>query len=938
MDPTDRQDQTNGKNTPCKTRIKLKINGPKESQAPKSSPKHEDVDEDILMGNAFDSPCETQQGLANLSNKLAANTPNSSRRRRLKIKGPKEKGVSTSYPKNECSEKNTPDSGRRIKLKINGPSEMRLSMSAPEHKIAGEHTPKDNAPGLPCAAVQQKSANISSEVVTDTPRSSRKRRRACLPGSPMISPRRDSAFSDSSTCKETSKRCKTLDVSLVSPTKQLSSDSSRNSLIPTVRVSHAAGRGNSASTSQPSAKKTSVDAGCSNPSGRVEHQSGFKQPAEVQIRRLGKDSDSENEDDKNRNKKPLKSCHDDSDVSSDDSKRRKGCGSNKAGKLAKEQGNPVSWLLGVPSPFAANEIDDATAQVRTRPPVFVYSFGTSSQNVVSSDDASDADSNAACGLISVSASNIPSTDPSQIKGKWPDRSNAKDLQNSDRLERPRRQSFVDSFLNQDRHPREGTKFPNMAIQGYARACGMPTSAQFAGQRYKIADCEGNKVVMNPIPIAPKISERSNLIPRDVSFPGPSRKELLKNISQTCDGVDSSCTGESPEHYNADRESSPSRGRIGSPGPPNVSREESEGRPGWRNTVLVPAHVITGEETRHAPWVVDARPHELERDGMDREAGYKASSLPTDDTDQEEGYTSSSLPTDRSSDNDSITVEGDVSLGHETEERADASSLVHGTEQTARAVLVQRTEQTAKIVLVPAAEPNRSALQIREDAEPTSDSEDLVNGSSSRQNPPQISKIDGENATSSGNTAEIPIRMKSVPSSRITHGGTGYPVEHASSVPTSEGFPAISMAYPQGVTGPRPRLSISSNESSAGCDCCINEVFKCIMCGLPQRQSQTPQNPYHPPPRSAATKPLPSNIPRSRCQTVLQEADWRNDSTGTATANATPQNRTNEASVETLELQEVEASTVGQPGNSPSSNAQKDVSSSRQASLHHAGSR
>ena len=833
---------------------------------------HKDVDEDIPMGNASDLACMNQQILANPSDGFLAKNPRSGRIT-LKLNGPKEKGVSTTSPKHEYSDKhtpmkNTPDlpreiiqkqigniskeafanakSGRRIRLKINGPKEKGGPTSHLEHDYPGEYTPTGNAPNLPHVTVQQKSVNNSNEFITNTPKSSRKRRRARQFGSRTRAIRRRCAFADTSTYYGASRRSKILDVSLTSPTKQPSLNQYRKPLIPTLRISNAAGGGSSASASQPSADvNTSSDRGCSNQSGSVEPQSGPEQPVESQSRPLGEDSDSENEGGNKNRKRALKNCHDVSDVSSDDSKKRKTRASIKKGKRALEQVDPNAWLLGVPSPFPTNEINCIRVQAKAKAPAVICSFGTSSQQVGDSDSASDAARGSTNGSPSVAAS------------------------------------------------------------------GVASGAAYSAARGSINGCTSNIPTTEPLHMIAAAPDRS-LTPRDISFPGPPRKQLRNKVSNTCDGVDSSCIDEPQERYEADRERSPSRGRVASFRSLNVSRDESEERPGWRNTVLVPAHVITGEETRDRPWVLNARPHVLEMTGRDREEGYKASSLSTD----------------CSSNIDSTSIGEDSSLGYGTEEMRDAPPPVHATEERSDVPpLIQGTEPTADILLVQAAIPLENAQQLEEDIEPVSDIEDLVDGSSSRGDPMPTSEADGASATSPEEIAEDPARRQCAPSLQMVHGRTMFHLPHTSSVPGS-----VSMTFPPGVeawgTLNNLRLrqaSSSSIESCADCDCCVIEAFKCIVCGFPQRQIQTFRSPRHPPPQSATAEQL-------RSQTVSQEADRLKNPTRATTANATPDNRSNEASTETLDLQEFEVLTSGQPGDCNPSQAQKAMSPSRQVSF------
>lgn len=358
--------------------------------------------------------------------------------------------------------------------------------------------------------------------------------------------------------------------------------------------------------------------------------------------------DGHDEDDEDP-KKPLTNDHEDSDVSSDNSEKRlrrwmirkgkRAQGKNiKSGDHSSNENQPVDpvvseelpeedsavsrissvnsaepgqfsrnavdrWFLGVPSPFTGNEIGDATPPELISPSARSEGLPKSSRNAFANDNIL--------------------TDPSQATVMGRSKSNPDILEASKKDSgRPRRNSMVDAYIR-DGHPRVGTKFPNMAIEGYGRACGMPTTAQLhtlAGKRYTFYNENGKRVLMNPLPIPTKISERSNLTPRDTSFPGPSRKQLLADAGSSHNSTKAPSFDKFEITCVAALGNS-SRGREVVVQPSNTAREESEGRPGWRKTVLVQAHVITGENTRHTPWVASVRPLELERSGFAKESGY-----------------------------------------------------------------------------------------------------------------------------------------------------------------------------------------------------------------------------------------------------------------------------------------------------------------------------
>lgn len=262
------------------------------------------------------------------------------------------------------------------------------------------------------------------------------------------------------------------------------------------------------------------------------------------------------------------------------------------------------WFLDVPSPFAANEIVGKTL------PKFTPTSGelpTSSCNNSARD-------------------NVP-TKRSRAGAKGRSKKSAANLQMSNNeSKRPRRRSIADSFLTEG-HPRAGTRFPNMAIEGLGRACGMPTTAQLhtmAGKRYTfLDDNSGQTGIMTPLPLPTKVSERWKLMPRDFWFKGPPRKNrLLVDAESSRDTAKEPSLDKSKVTCVTATEGSPPRGRaVIVLQPSNAAREESEERPGWRKTALVQAHVITGEYTRHTPWVADVRPLELERCGFTKESGY-----------------------------------------------------------------------------------------------------------------------------------------------------------------------------------------------------------------------------------------------------------------------------------------------------------------------------
>ena len=442
-------------------------------------------------------------------------------------------------------------------------------------------------------------------------------------------------------------------------------------LVSKLENSGATTRGNTSSKSPKSGKAHAT----ANSSGRAGgHLSRPTLPSSLSRNPLGAGENDDDDGDEDQ-KKPAANSHEESDVSSDNSeKRRRRCmirngkraptntspGDYNSRKLDPEisdaQEGRDRWYLGYPSPFTCNEINDVDARFlrdgdgRSLDEGDGRSLGEGDgrslregdgrslregdgRSLRDNDERSLCDGNGRslrdnderslcdgdgrslrngdgryslladgeidCNCVSsrnASTSDIIPIDPPQATVRGRSKSNVAETSKKE-PERPRRNSTVDTFMRYG-HPRVGTKFPNMAIEGFGRACGMPTTAQLhtsAGKRYTFLDDNGKKVLMNPLPIPSNISERSNSTPRHASFPGPSRKQLLADSA---------------------------RGReVIAIQPSNAAREESEGRPGWRKTGLVQAHVITGEKTRHPRWVASLRPLKLQRSGCTKESGY-----------------------------------------------------------------------------------------------------------------------------------------------------------------------------------------------------------------------------------------------------------------------------------------------------------------------------
>lgn len=857
-----------------------------------------------------------------------------------------------------------------------------------EQENGNEDVLMRDVPNLPSETLEQTFAKISGKAFKKVQRSGRKRRRACRFPSSTLLPRPESAFI---ICPQTPKRRRTLDIALATPIKRFSTGCSSTSWISTPifaiespaeitlcspefqrtkiysifkpEKSKEITRGSIPSKSK---KSGEADATAKDGSGRTGGSFNFSQltmPSSY-VRNLFGAGDGHDEDDEDP-KKPITNGHEDSDVSSDNSEKRRRRRMIRKGKrvqgtrissgdhsssesqslnpevpeeipdehLAAIRISPESspershdsrndvdrWFLGVPSPFACNEIDDTTAANSISPSARSENLMTPSHNAFANDETS--------------------TDLS--------RSNTANLEMSKKeSERPRRNSLVDTFLA-DGHPRVGTKFPNMAIEGFGRACGMPTTAQLhtlAGKRYTFLDDNGNRVLMNLLPIPTKISERSNLTPRDASFPGPSRKQLLADAESSRNDAKPLSVGGSEVACVTAAGGSPSRGRkrIGVQ-PSNAAREESEGRPGWRKTVLVPAHVITGENTRHTPWVADLRPLELERCGFTKESGYGPF-----------------LESSNGSVADYSTVtEDEFPLVHETE-TANVSVVGEST-MTPRVEGPARTQQpaddTSSIALVDRTRSHGALSQISLDRG-VSD----TGSTQSRANPQPRARINGEIIELDVETRQDlgpnePMIMyrttgqsfegpKVLHIERISDSEPSLPKqpsltlpattsrEHWDSVPirtdaplVSEGrAPAISIGsrrnedgQDQSASAPvhrSPRQSTSSAKSCQFCGCFLFEALRCIMCGLFQKQNTPSPDLLAPSVPDARSEPA---IPFSLLsQTALSQAadsngvmahspdgiewrqvDWNIHGVGSNTVNATPESGTRTTSAATL---------------------------------------
>ncbi|MCJ1461532.1 hypothetical protein MMC07_000129 [Pseudocyphellaria aurata] len=440
----------------------------------------------------------------------------------------------------------------------------------------------------------------------------------------------------------------------------------------------------------------------------------------------GRDEDDEDP------KKPLKNDHDDSDESSDNSEKRRRRRMIRKGKRTQgKQINPGNhngrdsqssdsevreemseehfagrrtalagsperrldsrdavdrWVLGVPSPFTSNEINDATRPNLTPPSAGNEEFPTSSRNFSTHDHIQ--------------------TKRSETTVRGHSQSNPASLEKSKQEpEKPRRNSFVETFIANG-HPRVGTRFPNMALEGFGRACGMPTTAQLrttAGKRYTFFDRSGQKIILNPLPIPTKISERSHSTPRDTSFPGPSRKQLLVDAAHNsakvlCAKVLS--LGQPEATRAAAAGDHPPRGRqIDAIQPTNTAREESERRPGWRKTALVQAHVITGENTCHTPWVASLRPLELERSGFPKESGYGPLPESSNDTADDSSEEDAGVPSvDESTTSSSAEQSADVSM-EEASSIFQSAQHLSDTSSAEAPAIVPSTQQPADVLMV-----------------------------------------------------------------------------------------------------------------------------------------------------------------------------------------------------------------------------------------------
>ena len=708
--------------------------------------------------------------------------------------------------------------------------------------------------------------------------------------------------------------------------------------------------------------------------GRSSFLSRFALPSAF-LRHLSGAGDGHDEDDKDP-KKPITNGHEDSDVSSDNSEKRRRRRMIRKGKRAQRTntssgdhssseshslnpevteerpdehlaairispGNPPErshdsrnavdrWFLGVPSPFACNEIDDTTAANSISLSARSENLKTSSHNASANDEMSTAPS--------------PRNTNLGMSKKEP--------------ERPRRNSLVETFLAEG-HPRIGTKFPNMAIEGFGRACGMPTSAQLrgsGGKRYTYVDDSGQKILMNPQPIPTKISERSNLTPRSASFPGPSRKQLLTDAESSRNDPRSLSVGGSEVACVNAADGSPPRGREPiSIQPSNAAREESEGRPGWRKTVLVPAHVITGEDTGHTPWVADLRPLELERSGFIKESGYGPTLESSNGSVADHStVTEDELPLVRETETANVSVVEESTMTPSAQHSADVPN-VEGPVMIPRAR--QPADETSTIGLIDRTRSLGALSQVSLDRGVWG-----TGSTNSRANPQPRARINGEVIELNDETRqdlgpnESTIIYRPTGLSfegpevlhveRISDPHPSFPKqpsltlpatvskEHWDSVPIRTDAPLVSegraQANPIGcrrndngqdqsgsapVHG-SPRQSTSSAESCQFCGCFLFEALRCVTCGLFQKQD-TPSLDLLPPPMPDARSEPP--IPLSLLsQAALSQAadsngimapspdgiewrriDWKTQSVGSNTVNAAPEIGTRPTSTATL---------------------------------------
>lgn len=166
------------------------------------------------------------------------------------------------------------------------------------------------------------------------------------------------------------------------------------------------------------------------------------------------------------------------------------------------------------------------------------------------------------------------------------------------------------------HPREGTPYPSIALEGAGRQSSMPTLAEFDG-KLMARVAPGVDRFLGPIDTIPigRVSEASESPSRNAAIPGPSgRQRHSAERPLSC----------SAKHDLNDTTTEDHRGRsrlCGLSASCADVCEESQSRQGWRASGQVPASIITEEPPAHPLWVDEKRPKYYLSRHLDPTVGY-----------------------------------------------------------------------------------------------------------------------------------------------------------------------------------------------------------------------------------------------------------------------------------------------------------------------------
>lgn len=396
---------------------------------------------------------------------------------------------------------------------------------------------------------------------------------------------------------------------------------------------------------------------------------------------------------------------------------------------------------------------------------------------------------------------------------------------------------------------------------------------------------------------------------------------------------------------------------------SVASDDSEQRPGWRKTKLVPAKVITGEELRQSPWMAALRPHEMQNRGMNVEIGYDSATAPPRGGDNTHRSTSSS---DDQHEGQSIGgFDTDSSSSKEVSER-DVSSLREVSEIGGSA-----SEQVEIVVMAHSSIYTNITRNMQSETGEAQDAEDAQAGGT-RFSQTRLGPVaeQSENLANSGNDQTLdPMgvdKVKDMPSSgcsvenRIFQAAAGLQDNtvvdagyHSAlsmvpslSTPTitgqDEGPPVgLDISTPLQILEVESRSTVSgyvpirrnstiSMDSGTNYGCCILEALKCVLCSLFQRRNDQSQ-------AIARCRPLKQREDQSH---AINNGDnpshflvgcgggfrkWlgrQSASFGGRTTSATPQRGTDVASSETLGHEMQEVMTAGHEARSQPTGTQK----------------